>query len=221
MVRCCLARRVWAIRLVAIGFAKRRIALAQRAINFICGNVKKAEGVFDRFRQLPIVRTNSFQHAEGADDIGLNKIFGPVDAAVDVGFGGKIDDGARLMFHQQATHQIEIADAAMHENMPRIAFERGEIIAVARICQGIQIDYRLGRGCQPIKDKVTANKTGAAGDHDRHRFISSRKLPRQSNRDCRTRFVDKFRCVSDEPGAAASSSCGRGQSSPAFHRFPA
>jgi hypothetical protein len=59
---------------------------------------------------------------EGADDVGLDEIFGAVDAAVDVRFGGKIDDGARLVFGQQAADQGEVADVALDEDVARVAF---------------------------------------------------------------------------------------------------
>jgi hypothetical protein len=36
-----------------------------------------------------------------------------VDAAVDMRFGGEIDDGARLVFGQQLADQREIADVAL------------------------------------------------------------------------------------------------------------
>jgi hypothetical protein len=35
---------------------------------------------------------------EGADDVGLDEIFGAMNAAVNVRFGRKINNGARLVF---------------------------------------------------------------------------------------------------------------------------
>jgi len=43
-----------------------------------------------------------------------------VDAAVDVTFGGEIDDGTGLMFGEQASYQGGITDVALHENMAAI-----------------------------------------------------------------------------------------------------
>jgi hypothetical protein len=39
---------------------------------------------------------------KGADDVGLDEVFRAVDRAVDVRFGGEVEDRARLVLRQQA-----------------------------------------------------------------------------------------------------------------------
>ena len=49
---------------------------------------------------------------------------GPVDRAVDVRFGGEVDDRARPVLAQQRADQRGVADVAAHEHVPRVARER-------------------------------------------------------------------------------------------------
>ena len=49
------------------------------------------------------------QHAR-ADDIGVNEILRVVDAAVDVRFGGEIDDRVKLMLGHERVHLIGVCD---------------------------------------------------------------------------------------------------------------
>jgi hypothetical protein len=101
---------------------------------------------------------------EGADDIGLNKIFRPMNAAVNVTFSRKINHRARLVFGEQLGHKIEIANAALHKNMARITVHRSKVFQIARVGQIIKIDNGLIALGQPIEDKVTADKAGGSGD---------------------------------------------------------
>ena len=68
------------------------------------------------------VGADGFEQAEGADDVGLDEVFRAVDAAVNVRFGGKIDDGARLVLGEQPGDEVEVADVAVDEDMARVAF---------------------------------------------------------------------------------------------------
>ena len=135
-----LAGRVGAVRFVLVCFGEGWVVGSKRAINFIGGNVQETEFVFCRFFQLTVEGTYGFEQAEGADDIGLNEVFRAVNAAVNMGFGSKIDDGTRLMFGQQFGNQFEIADVAFDEKVPRIAVERRQVFQVAGVGQCVEID---------------------------------------------------------------------------------
>jgi hypothetical protein len=63
------------------------------AVDFVGGDVEEAEGFFARGRQLGPVEAGAVEEAERADDVGLDEGLGGIDGAVDVGFGGEIDDG--------------------------------------------------------------------------------------------------------------------------------
>ena len=69
------------------------------------------------------VGAHGFEQAEGADDVGLDEVFRAVDAAVDVGFGGKIDDGAGLVLGKQLGDEVEVADVALDKDVARIALQ--------------------------------------------------------------------------------------------------
>ena len=70
-----------------------------------------------RFFESAVVGAGRFEEAEGADDIRLDEVFRTMDAAVDVRFGGKIDDGAGAVFGEQVRHEVEVADVAVDEDM--------------------------------------------------------------------------------------------------------
>ena len=95
-----LAGRVGAVRFVLVGFGKGRGIFVERAIDFIRGYMQKTEFIFGRFFQLTVVSTYRLQQTEGANDIGLDKVFRAVNAAVDVRLGSKIDDGTGLVLGQ-------------------------------------------------------------------------------------------------------------------------
>ena len=104
------------------------------------------------------------QQAEGADDIGLEKVLGAMDGAVHMRLGGEVDDGPRLVRGQQAADQLLVADVALHEDMALVALQRPEVFPVAGIGQLVEIDDGLAACGQPVQDEVGADKAGAAGN---------------------------------------------------------
>ena len=89
-----------------------------------------------------------------------------MDAAVDMAFGGEVHDGARAVFGQQAVEQGPVADVAVHEDMPRIALQAGQVGQVAGIGQRVEVEHRLVGAGQPVEHEVAADEAGAAGDED-------------------------------------------------------
>lgn len=85
-----------------------------------------------------------------------------MDAAVDMGFGGKIDDGTRLVFGKQTADEIEIANVAFDEGVAGVAFQYGEVFQIACVGQGIEVDHRFVRLGQPIENEVATNEAGTA-----------------------------------------------------------
>ena len=123
-----LARRVRAIRFVAMGFSEGGVVFFQRTVDFVGGDVENAEaGLRIGFKAVP-VGANGFKQAEGADDIGLDEVFRAVNAAVDVRFGGEIDDGAGLMLSEEFGDEVEVADVALDEKMARVTLQGGEVL---------------------------------------------------------------------------------------------
>ena len=111
-----------------------------------------------------------FQQAQRADHIGLDEVFGPVDGAVHMRLGGKVDDGAGLVLGQQLGNQIKVADIALHKSVAGIALQRGQVFKVARVGEFVEVDDGLVLqgvgGREPVQHKVGANETRAAGDQN-------------------------------------------------------
>ena len=112
------------------------------------------------------VGPHCFKQAEGTDDVGLDEVFRAVDAAVDVRFGGKIDNGAGLVLGEQFGDEVEVADVTLDEGVARVSLERGEVFEVAGVGQRIEVDDGLVGMGQPVEDEVAADEAGAACDED-------------------------------------------------------
>jgi hypothetical protein len=67
-------------------FLRESSGLAQRAVDFVGGDMKETDRVFRK--DLP----DRFEKNEGPEDIGLHEGTGVFDGSVDMGFGGKIDN---------------------------------------------------------------------------------------------------------------------------------
>ena len=80
---------------------------------------------------------------EGADDVGLDKVFRAVDGTVDMRFGSEIDDRARLMFSQQFGDQSAVADVALDEDMATVTLEAGEVLQIAGVSEFVEVDDRF------------------------------------------------------------------------------
>ncbi len=140
--------------------------MAQRAVDLVGADVQEAEGGFLGFWQDRPVGADGFEHAEGADDIGLDKVFGTVDRAIHVAFGREVKHGAGLVFGQQAIHQHAVAQIALHKHMARIALQAGEVFGVTGMSEFVEVDDRLVGLSQPVQREVAADEGGAAGNQN-------------------------------------------------------
>ena len=161
-----LARRVRTVGFVAVGFGERRIHLGQRPIDFVGGDVQEAEVVLRFGGEAVPVGADGFEEAEGADDVGLDKVFRAVDAAVDVRFGGKVDDGARLVLGEQPGDEVEVADVALDEAVALVAAQGCEVLEIAGIRERVQVDDGFIGLRQPVEDEVAADKTCCTSDQN-------------------------------------------------------
>jgi len=104
------------------------------------------------------------QHAR-ADDIGVDEILRGIDAAIDVRFGGEINDGIELMFGHQGIHLIGIRDIRFEEFVTIAMLLRYtcEIRQIAGIGEYIDVGYvsRLVM-FQNVANKVAPNEAAAA-----------------------------------------------------------
>lgn len=155
---------IGAIGRVAVLFGKGGVSRIEGTVNFVCGNVQEAKGTFAVFRQRFMVMACGFQEAEGADDVGLDEVFGAVDGAVHMAFRREVDDGPDGVFFQERRDQFEVGDIALDKAVAVIALQRSQILAVAGVGEFIQVDDGFIRGFQPVEHEIGADKTGTTGD---------------------------------------------------------
>ena len=125
--------------------------------------MEEAEAVLGGNVESVPVGADGFEQAEGADDVGLDKVFRAMDAAVNVRFGGKIDDGAGLVLGEQFGDEVEIADVTLDEEVARVTLQSGEVLEVAGVSQRVEVDDRFIRLRQPVEDEIATDKTSATG----------------------------------------------------------
>ncbi|MCY1451930.1 hypothetical protein D9M71_688200 [compost metagenome] len=114
------------------------------------------------------VGAHGFEQVESANDIGVDECLRAVDGAIDMGLGGKIENGAGLVLFEQVLDQGTVTDIALHEYMLRIARQAAEVIQVACIGQLVQIDYGFVGVGQPFQDEICPNEACTASYQDGH-----------------------------------------------------
>jgi hypothetical protein len=114
------------------------------------------------------VGSRRLQQREGAFDVRLDEGTRAVDASVDVALGGEVQHGARAVLGQQAVDERAITDVAVHEDMPCVALQRGQVAQVAGVGEGVEIDDGLVALRQPVEDEVAADEAGASGHEEGH-----------------------------------------------------
>ena len=171
-----LAGAVGAVGFVGVLLGKGRRVRAEGAVDLVGGDVQEAEGGLLFRRQAVVVGTDRFEQVEGANDVGLDKVFRAVDGAVYVAFGGEVDDGAWLVCSQQLINQCLVADIALDEDVVGVVLQRRQGFHVAGIGQLVEVDQYLIRLLEPVQRKVATNKAGSAGYKNTHFFL--KKLTR-------------------------------------------
>jgi hypothetical protein len=95
--------------------------------------VQKAERRALVRRQAAPVPQRFLQQREGADDVGLDELAGPVDRAVDMAFGREIHHCVRLVCLEQFSQLVALADAGLLEGVARMAGRTEQRSEVGRI----------------------------------------------------------------------------------------
>ena len=103
--------------------------------------------------------------------IGAHKDLRSGNGAVNMGFGGKMDDRIDCPFLQDGRHQRGIADVTLDKAVVGIVFDRGQVLQVAGIGQAIQVGHvAAGIGGNKGMDKIGADETSASGHENGCRF---------------------------------------------------
>ena len=88
-------------------------------------------------------RSRGLQKRIGAINVGFDERTRPVNTAVDVTLGRKMNDRSGLMLRKQSIDQRAIADIALNEDVTGITLKRREVLSVTRIGQRIEINDLL------------------------------------------------------------------------------
>ena len=140
-----------------------RIALARRPaldrpVDLVGADVQEA-------RDLQLL--HRLEQREHAEDVGPEKRVGLHQRAVDVRFGGEVDDGVDPP--DDVAHDLRVADVALHERVPRIVGEVGQVRRVPGVRQLVEIDDAVGGvRREDVADEVGADESASAGDQELH-----------------------------------------------------
>jgi len=163
-----LAGAVGAVGLVGVLLGEGWLTGLEAAIDLVGAYVQEAKGgLLGRGQRRPVA-AHGLEQLVGALHIGLDEGARAVQRAIDVAFGGEVEHGARPALGQQALHQGSVADAAVHELVPRIGLQAGEVFEVAGVGEQVEVDDRLVALGQPVEHEVAADESGTAGDKDGH-----------------------------------------------------
>src|SRR5882672_10314166 len=130
--------------------------------------MQEPEVLASRRRLLFQPRARFLEQREGAEDIGLNELSGPVNGTIDVALRGEVNDGAWRVSFEEAPHQFPVADIPVDEHVRRVVLERQEIRRIARVGELVQVDDRVCALSEPVQDKIRTYEAGTACHQDGH-----------------------------------------------------
>src|SRR5258708_7757180 len=166
MIRSRLGRGVRAVGLVRGGLAEGRVVGAERPVDFVGRDVEEPERGAIGFWKCQPVGSCFLKQAECAVDVGADEIIGAVDGAVNMAFGGEMNDGTRLFAPQQVAQEITIDDIALLEAIAWVGLDGAQIVEIAGVCQLVEIQDTRRFGGNPLENEVRAYEARATGDED-------------------------------------------------------
>ena len=105
------------------------------------------------------------QEIHRAHHIGGHKDLGVGDGAVHMGLRREVDDEIRVILPDERRHQLLVADIAVDKDVPLVVLDILQVLQIAGIGQGVQIDDANVRILfQHVVDKGGADKTGTSGN---------------------------------------------------------
>ena len=93
-----------------------------------------------------------FQQDEGADDVGLHEVGGPVDRAVDMAFRRQMHDEIGPEARKRGFCRRKVADIRAQEGVAAVFRNGIERAKVPRVGQLVEVDDRLIVASQPVED---------------------------------------------------------------------
>ena len=150
--------------------------------------MQEAEGVALRRRQPEPVGPRRLQHGEGPDDVGLDEGAAAGDRAVDVAFGGQVDDVIGRETGERLVDRPPVADVDPGEAVVRRIVDRGEELEIAGVCQGVEVQD-VDAGPDQMTADCGTDESRSPGDqhfarHDVSQFHAIRR-PQQVDSEAR------------------------------------
>src|SRR5690606_7960130 len=105
---------------------------------------------------------------KGADKIGLDKSCRAVDRAIDMGLGGKMIDGARLVGGKERLDTGRIADIRLREMIARTVADGAQVLERARVSQLVDDEDIFLVLPDQIPGQRGANETGPSRYENSH-----------------------------------------------------
>ena len=96
---------------------KGRIVRPKRSVDFVGRDVQEAKLRALRLGQSVPIGARFLQQEKVPLTLVRMKSSGPMDGAIDVALGGKVNDGSRAVLCKQAAHEGAVADIAMNEDV--------------------------------------------------------------------------------------------------------
>ena len=185
------------MRVVRRGFSEKP-RLAKRAVNLVGGDMEEAEvgvsevggrsfgrtrsicPIFSRWHsglrnsEIPIFPSCLKQHI-GSENVGLNKLAGAVDGAVDMGLRGQMHDPIGLEISKGRPHGGCVADVGLKELVVRIALEIRQRAGITRVGELVDVEDLMTLGDEEV-DEIGADKAGSSSDEDFHAWVNKALL---------------------------------------------
>jgi hypothetical protein len=126
--------------------------------------MEEAEGFLGRIIETIPVDTSGLKEIEGANDVGLDELGGPMDGAINMGLGGKVNDGARLMLRKELRNEYGITDITTSKGMAGVPLDGGEVLEIAGVGELVEVDDGVVLKGDPVEDEVGTDESGTAGN---------------------------------------------------------
>src|SRR5262249_31750351 len=102
-----------------------------------------------------------------AENVGADERSGVVDAAVNVTFGGEVQNRADARTDDRS-HRVAVGDVALDKAMARVVRQVRQVRWVAGVSEAIEVDNRnVALHIEEVANEVAANESAAAGHQNR------------------------------------------------------
>src|SRR3990172_7762081 len=159
-------------------------------VNLVRRYVQKAErGPELRLARRGKIGTSGFQQLEGADDVGMDEGAGTVDGAIDVRFGGEIDQPSRAVALDHGGHGSAVSNVGTDKIKPPVAGHILQALHTAGVGQLVDHHHPVFTLSKRAPNEVRSDEAGTAGNDNRvHRsFFLSNTAPRSQPGRAETR----------------------------------